>query len=303
MTMAWIRIEQSLTQNRKLYSLKTLLRIDTPKAIGTLALLWLWAIDHSRAGSIGCISNAQLAEVCQFSPRRAAELRKALIDSGFLEPHGAELVIHDWDEFGGRIEKRRDYNRDYKRRRRCVNIESMLTESDVKYIDQNIQDQTIPEQTRQDETISDKTKNNSGDAGDPRTSRESDREVGDYLLGRDLIPESWFGQEPGLADKVRHFADSLFERVWGRTAGPTDYGRVFNCVVDRGEDESGQARCRFTDDRRDLLLYAFEAAAAAGHTGEWDYVYGVLRRLRGRGIANLADAEAYEWQREGICEG
>lgn len=302
MTMAWIRIEQSLTQNRKLYSLKSALRIDTAKAIGTLALLWMWAIDNADSGSLGCITAEQLAEVCQFPRNRAPQLRQALLDSGFLELRGADLVIHDWDDFGGRIEKRRDYNRDYKRRRRCVNIDSMLTESDVKYIDQNIQDQTIPDQTRQDETISDKTKNNSGDAGDPRTSRESDREVGDYLLGRDLIPESWFGQEPGLADKVRHFADSLFERVWGRTAGPTDYGRVFNCVVDRGEDESGQARCRFVDDRRDLLLYAFEAAAAAGHTGEWDYVYGVLRRLRGRGIHDLGEAEEFEWKRAGLTE-
>ena len=73
--MAWIRIEQSLVQNRKLYSLKSALRIDTAKAVGTLALLWLWAIDNARGGSLGRISDRQLAEICQFSPRRAAELR------------------------------------------------------------------------------------------------------------------------------------------------------------------------------------------------------------------------------------
>ena len=50
--MAWIRIEQSLVQNRKLYSLRSALRIDTAKAVGTLALLWLWAIDNAR-GEIG----------------------------------------------------------------------------------------------------------------------------------------------------------------------------------------------------------------------------------------------------------
>ena len=77
--MAWIRIEQSLVQNRKLYSLKSALRIDTAKAVGTLALLWLWAIDNARGGSLGRISDRQLAEICQFSPRRAAELRDALV--------------------------------------------------------------------------------------------------------------------------------------------------------------------------------------------------------------------------------
>ena len=107
--MAWIRIEQSLVQNRKLYSLKSALRIDTAKAVGTLALLWLWAIDNARGGSLGRISDRQLAEICQFSPRRAAELRDALVSSGSLDPAGDDLVIHDWDDFGGRLEKRREW--------------------------------------------------------------------------------------------------------------------------------------------------------------------------------------------------
>lgn len=94
---------------------------------------------------------------------------------------------------------------------------------------------------------------------------------------------------------MRRFADSLFERIWGRAPGPTDYGRVFNCIVDR-EREDGAQRCRLNEKRRDLLMYAFEAAAAAGHTGEWDYVYGVLRRLAVRGIADLGDAEEYEME-------
>ena len=84
--MAWIRIEQSLVQNRKLYSLKSALRIDTAKAVGTLALLWLWAIDNARGGSLGRISDRQLAEICQFSPRRAAELREALVSSASSTP-------------------------------------------------------------------------------------------------------------------------------------------------------------------------------------------------------------------------
>ena len=59
-------------------------------------------------------------------------------------------------------------------------------------------------------------------------------------------------------------------------------------------DEDGEHHRRLNEKRRDLLMYAFEAAAAAGHTGEWDYVYGVLRRLAVRGITDLGDAEEYE---------
>ena len=133
-----------------------------------------------------------------------------------------------------------------------------------------------------------------GDGGGARAESDNDfDEAGDYLLSRGLIPESWFGQEPGLADNVRRFADSLFERIWGRAPGPTDYGRVFNCIVDH-EYKDGEHHRRLNEKRRDLLMYAFEAAAAAGHTGEWDYVYGVLRRLAVRGITDLGDAEEYE---------
>lgn len=301
MTMAWIRIEQSLTQNRKLYSLKSAIRIDTAKAIGTLALLWMWAIDNADSGSLGCITAEQLAEVCQFPRGRAPQLRQALLDSGFLELRGADLVIHDWDDFGGRIEKRRAYNKDYKRRQRAGNSESTLTEADVKDIEQNRTEKNRTDQNRQEQTRQENSFSG-GDGGARAGANAQDTEVGDYLLGRELVPESWFGQESGLTAKVRLFADSLFKRVWGRSAGPTDYGRVFNAVVDRGEDESGQARCRFVDDRRDLLMYAFEAAAGAGHTGEWDYVYGVLRRLGERGIHDLGEAEEFEWKRAGLTE-
>lgn len=292
--MAWIRIEQSLVQNRKLYSLRSALRIDTAKAVGTLALLWLWAIDNARGGSLGRISDRQLAEICQFSPRRAAELRDALVSSGFLDPAGDDLVIHDWDDFGGRLEKRRERDRSYQRGRRRADVgadSASGRDTEQNTADQNRPDKTIADQMRQDNiTFS------GGDGGGARAESDDDfDEAGDYLLSRGLIPESWFGQAPELAANVRRFADSLFERIWGRAPGPTDYGRVFNCIVDR-EREDGAQHCRLNEKRRNLLMYAFEAAAAAGHTGEWDYVYGVLRRLAVRGIADLGDAEEYEME-------
>ena len=125
--------------------------------------------------------------------------------------------------------------------------------------DQNRPDKTIADQMRQDNIIF-----SGGDGGGARAESDNDfDEAGDYLLSRGLIPESWFGQEPGLAANVRRFADSLFERIWGRAPGPTDYGRVFNCIVDH-EYEDGEHHRRLNEKRRDLLMYAFEAAAAAG---------------------------------------
>lgn len=185
--MAWIRIEQSLVQNRKLYSLRSALRIDTAKAVGTLALLWLWAIDNARGGSLGRISDRQLAEICQFSPRRAAELREALVSSGFLDPADGDLVIHDWDDFGGRLEKRRERDRSYQRGRRRADVGAdSASGRDIEQntADQNRPDKTIADQMRQDNIIF-----SGGDGGGARAESDNDfDEAGDYLLSRGLIP-------------------------------------------------------------------------------------------------------------------
>lgn len=179
--MAWIRIEQSLVQNRKLYSLRSALRIDTAKAVGTLALLWLWAIDNARGGSLGRISDRQLAEICQFSPRRAAELRDALVSSGFLDPAGDDLVIHDWDDFGGRLEKRRERDRSYQRGRRRADVgadSASGRDTEQNTADQNRPDKTIADQMRQD--------NITFSGGDGGARAESDSffdEAGDYVYG------------------------------------------------------------------------------------------------------------------------
>lgn len=289
--MAWIRIEQSLVQHRKLYGLKSALRIDTAKAVGTLALLWLWANDNARGGSLGPITDRQLAEICQFAPRRATELREALVGSGFLDRDGEALAIHDWADFGGRLEKRRERDRSYQRGKRRA--DDGADSASCRDIEQNREEQNRAEQSREEKNRKENKFISGGDGGARAAGESQADEAGDYLLDRGLIPESWFGQEPGLSANVRRFAESLFERIWGRTPGPTDYGRVFNCVVDREQEDGGQ-RCRFNGKRRDLLMYAFEAAASAGHTGEWDYVYGVLRRLAVRGIGDLAAAEEYE---------
>ena len=170
-------------QNRKLYSLKSALRIDTAKAVGTLALLWLWAIDNARGGSLGRISDRQLAEICQFSPRRAAELRDALVSSGFLDPAGDDLVIHDWDDFGGRLEKRRERDRSYQRGRRRADVgadSASGRDTEQNTADQNRPDKTIADQMRQDNITF------SGGDGGARAESDNDfDEAGDYLLSRE----------------------------------------------------------------------------------------------------------------------
>ena len=71
--MAWIELHQSLPQHRKLLALRDALGLRTPAALGHMCLLWLWALDNAPDGDLSALPARQLAEICQFSERRAAQ--------------------------------------------------------------------------------------------------------------------------------------------------------------------------------------------------------------------------------------
>ena len=80
--MAWIELHQSLPQHRKLLALRDALGLRTPAALGHMCLLWLWALDNAPDGDLSALPARQLAEICQFSERRAGDLAVALRTSG-----------------------------------------------------------------------------------------------------------------------------------------------------------------------------------------------------------------------------
>lgn len=98
--MAWIELHQSLPQHRKLLALRDALGLRTPAALGHMCLLWLWALDNAPDGDLSALPARQLAEICQFSERRAGDLAVALRTSGFVD---ADWRLHDWGDYTGRL--------------------------------------------------------------------------------------------------------------------------------------------------------------------------------------------------------
>ena len=96
--MAWIELHQSLPQHRKLLALRDALGLRTPAALGHMCLLWLWALDNAPDGDLSALPARQLAEICQFSERRAGDLAVALRTSGFVD---ADWRLHDWGDYTG----------------------------------------------------------------------------------------------------------------------------------------------------------------------------------------------------------
>jgi len=118
--MAWIELHQTLPTNKKTLRLKSILKIDTPAAVGHLCMLWLWAIDNAQDGCLQRFLSGELAEVAGWKKNPDAFM-DALRTSGFVD---ADMCIHDWSEYAGKLIEKRKTDADRKRtvRGRSTNI-------------------------------------------------------------------------------------------------------------------------------------------------------------------------------------
>ena len=105
--MAWIELHQTLPQNKKTLKLKRLLKIKTPQAVGHLCMLWLWALDNAPDGDLSEFLFEDIAEVCGVEEKNAEKFVDALIKSGFVD---ADLVLHDWCAYVGKLINMREKN-------------------------------------------------------------------------------------------------------------------------------------------------------------------------------------------------
>lgn len=116
--MAWIKSYQSLATHRKTLRLKRLLGISRAQAIGMLHLLWWWCLDNASDGDLSVIDIEDIAEAMDWSgdPRT---IIGALTNSGLLD---ADMHVHDWTDYAGRLIDHRtdnaERNRQYRKRQK-----------------------------------------------------------------------------------------------------------------------------------------------------------------------------------------
>lgn len=128
--MAWIPVDQSLRNHRKLVTLAGELEVSEAAALGHLVFLWLWCVDNapdgiikqcSTDGASKCIGNIRVIATASAWRRNPNKLVNALLSAGFLERcgrGGISLRIHDWNEYGGKIQASRDRHREISKQSR-----------------------------------------------------------------------------------------------------------------------------------------------------------------------------------------
>jgi len=128
--MAWIELHQALRTHKKTMKAVSLLKMKMlPEAfVGHLSCLWLWSIDNAPDGilpndhdmidlSSGCPKDVLVQKYgC---PEDVLSFTSVLINCGFIDYSNDSLILHDWDEYTGKLILQREVDRVRKQEERA----------------------------------------------------------------------------------------------------------------------------------------------------------------------------------------
>ena len=118
--MAWIKVDQTLKDHRKLQIAADILGIPSAYFMGLIVNFWLWALDNAPSGDLAGISARMIAHAAQWGGN-PDDFLSALIKAGFLDKNdGGDLEIHDWYTWVGRLIEQRRREKERSARRRNV---------------------------------------------------------------------------------------------------------------------------------------------------------------------------------------
>jgi len=97
-----------------------------PMVVGRLHYLWWWALKYAEDGDLTRYDAADIADGAGFVGE-ATEFLSALVQAGFIDEEGDVVVLHDWDDYAGRLIEQRKLNAGRKKRSRDLYEDQSLT--------------------------------------------------------------------------------------------------------------------------------------------------------------------------------
>jgi len=114
--MAWIPANQEIADHPKRRMLSRHLGINTNETIGLLMQLWWWTLSYSQEGDLSRFKPQSIADGCGWEGDPDT-LIEALTGCGYEDGTGfldrledGRLVVHDWDDYAGRLVDKRKAN-------------------------------------------------------------------------------------------------------------------------------------------------------------------------------------------------
>lgn len=91
----------SLPRHEKVRAAAEALKCDRHKLVGHLVALWTWCLDGYTDGK--ALAAGSIALGADWPARQAQRFADALADAGLLERVEGGYVVHEWDEYGGKV--------------------------------------------------------------------------------------------------------------------------------------------------------------------------------------------------------
>lgn len=109
---------------------------------------------------------------------------------------------------------------------------------------------------------------------------------------------TYFGYTESIAAEVKSVTQELFDIFRpGYRATQRDEAEVFHKIVDREGSGPVDTVLSVSEDRKALLVYAFEQASLVGAVN-WNYLNAIYRNFGARNIKTVDDAYAYDADRD-----
>lgn len=118
--MSWLESHQSLRNHPKTLACVTALKVDRHKFIGHLMCLWWWALDLADLeGELpASTTTAAIAAGADWPVTKADVFVETLLENRFLERVDDRYVLHDWWQYAGRYNAKKEANRERQQRAR-----------------------------------------------------------------------------------------------------------------------------------------------------------------------------------------
>lgn len=132
--MAYVEVHEELPDHPKTVEAAKRLRVDPHKLVGHLVRLWLWAQKYAPEGDLKRFSPGQIAAGAgwQSDSKSAQKFIKALLKcggrgkAGFFEASKqgspSSILLHDWEQYGGKLLRARNATRERVRKLRTRNV-------------------------------------------------------------------------------------------------------------------------------------------------------------------------------------
>ena len=126
--MAWIESHVTLGRHPKTKRLCRILGISLPQAVGHLHLLWHWVLEFAPDGDVtDYVEDLAEAAYWDGEPHQFIE---ALLACGFLDQtEDGRIVVHDWEEYAGRLLADRERKRVAREKERAARSDTIPVDS------------------------------------------------------------------------------------------------------------------------------------------------------------------------------